>query len=614
MIALAAALAVAVQAPELPRLPPIRRDPQITFLDRSGAIIGVRGGQFGPPVDVAKLPPHVAAAVVSVEDRRFYEHSGFDARGIARAIVDGIAAGRPTQGASTITQQTARLLFLTQERTLERKATELAYSIQLEQTYSKAQILGMYLSRANFGSGAYGLEAAARRYFNKPAAKLTLKEAAMLAGVLKSPTHYNPVTEPEACDERARVVLNTMVETGSITAAQRDKAAAQKPKVWATSPTAPAQYFVDWIDGQVRQMVPKPTADLTVETTLDGPMEQAAGAAAKAVVDAHKAQLTDQAAVVAVDGEGRVRTMVGGTDYVTAPYNRAVLARRQAGSAWKPFVYLTALEQGLTPDSPVVDEPVTINGWSPHNYEDGVYLGPISLQTAMMKSINTVAARLADEVGRDAVAETAHRAGIQSTINTDPAMALGTTLVTPLEMTAAYAAFANGGERVQPYGIERIRVGGRVIYRKTPPKPAPAIGNPALGELHQMMRAVMTGGTGVRAAVKGYDLAGKTGTTSDYKDAWFCGYTGDFASCVWMGRDDARPMVRITGSTAPSEMWNRFMSVALKRAGARPIPPGPPAPEPPPTDAPAVEPPRTEVAPEPAAAEPAAARPESPPF
>jgi penicillin-binding protein 1A len=197
-----------------------------------------------------------------------------------------------------------------------------------------------------------------------------------------------------------------------------------------------------------------------------------------------------------------------------------------------------------------------------------------------MKSVNTVAARLADEVGREAVAETAHRAGIQSAVNTDPAMALGTTLVTPLELTAAYTAFANGGRRVQPYGIERIRSGGRIIYLKSPPQPVQAIGNPALGELHQMMRAVMTGGTGLRAATRGYDLAGKTGTTSDYKDAWFCGYTGDFASCVWMGRDDAKPMVRISGATAPSEMWNRFMSVALKRAGAKPIPPGPPPPEP----------------------------------
>jgi penicillin-binding protein 1A len=309
-------------------------------------------------------------------------------------------------------------------------------------------------------------------------------------------------------------------------------------------------------------------------------MEQAAGRAAESVVEAHKSQGTDQAAVVAIDGQGRVRAMVGGTDYVTAPYNRAVLAHRQAGSAWKPFVYLTALEQGLTPESPVIDEPVTINGWTPSNYEVGSYLGAITLETALAKSINTVAARLADEVGRPNIAAVAHRVGIVSTVNTDPAMALGTTLVTPLEMTAAYAAFGNGGNRVQPYGIERIRAGGQVIYQKRPPAPVPAIGNPALSELNQMMRTVMVAGTGARATVPGYDLAGKTGTTSDYKDAWFCGVTGQFASCVWMGRDDARPMAKISGATAPAEMWRAFMATALKRVPRSPIPPGPPPPLP----------------------------------
>jgi penicillin-binding protein 1A len=570
----------AVQAPELPRMPPIVREPQITYLDRGGAVIGVRGGRYAPPVDVAKLPAYVPAAFVSIEDRRFYEHDGFDARGIARAVVVGLGQGRATQGASTITQQLARNLFLTQERTLERKATELVYAVELERTYSKKQILGLYLSRVYFGSGAYGLEAAAQRYFNKPAAKLTLKEAAMLAGVLKSPTGYNPVERPAECLARARLVLDAMVETGAITPAQRDKAAAQKPKVWNLAPTGGAQYFVDWVDGEVRRMVPKLNRDLTVETTLDQGMEAAAATAVRSGVDAWKGQGADQAAIVAVDGQGRVRALVGGTNHATAPYNRAVNARRQAGSAWKPFVYLTALEQGRTPDTPVVDEPVTINGWTPSNYEVGSYLGPITLETALAKSVNTVAARLADEVGRPAVAQTARRVGIVSTVNTDPAMALGTTLVSPLELTQAYAAFSNGGSRVQAYGIERIRSGGQVIYQKRAAQPVPAIANPALSELNRMLRTVVVGGTGGRAAVPGYDLAGKTGTTSDYKDAWFCGYTGSFASCAWMGRDDARPMARISGATAPAQMWRSFMTTALKRAPTQAIPPGPPPPVP----------------------------------
>ncbi|PZQ62284.1 MAG: penicillin-binding protein [Phenylobacterium zucineum] len=590
----------AVQAPELPRMPPITREPQITYLDRTGAVIGVRGGRYAPPVDVAKLPAYVPAAFVSIEDRRFYEHDGFDARGIARAVVVGLGQGRATQGASTITQQLARNLFLTQERTLERKATELVYAVELERTYNKKQILGLYLSRVYFGSGAYGLEAAAQRYFNKPAAKLTLKEAAMLAGVLKSPTGYNPVERNAECLERARLVLNAMVETGAITAAQRDKAAAQKPKVWNIAPTGPSQYFVDWVDGEVRRMVPKLTRDLTVETTLDQGMEAAAGTAVRTGVDAWKAQGADQAAIVAIDGQGRVRALVGGVNHATAPYNRAVSARRQAGSAWKPFVYLTALEQGRTPDTPVVDEPVTINGWTPSNYEVGSYLGPITLETALAKSVNTVAARLADEVGRPAVAQTARRVGIVSTVNTDPAMALGTTLVSPLELTQAYAAFSNGGVRVQAYGVERIRSGGQVIYQKRASQPVQAIANPALSELNRMLRTVVSAGTGGRAAVPGYDLAGKTGTTSDYKDAWFCGYTGGFASCAWMGRDDARPMVRISGATAPAQMWRSFMSTALRRAPTQAIPPGPP----PPAPAPPVPMPPGEIAGQAAPAEP----------
>ncbi|RAK62341.1 transglycosylase domain-containing protein [Phenylobacterium kunshanense] len=582
MLSLAAALSMAaVQAPDLPRMPPITREPQITYLDRAGAVIGVRGGRYAPPVDIAKLPAHVPAAFVAIEDRRFYEHDGFDARGIARAVVAGIGAGRPTQGASTITQQLARNLFLTQERTLERKATELVYAVELERTYTKKQILGLYLSRVYFGSGAYGLEAASQRYFNKAAARLSLKEAAMLAGVLKSPSGYNPVEQPERCLERARLVLNAMVETGAITPAQRDKAAAQKPRVWKTAPNGPAQYFLDWVDGEVRRMVPKPTRDLMVETTLDQAMEAAAGTAVRAGVEAWRGQGADQAAIVAIDGQGRVRALVGGTNHATAPYNRAVSARRQAGSAWKPIVYLTALERGLTPDSPVVDEPVTIAGWTPSNYEVGAYLGPITLETALAKSVNTVAARLADEVGRPAIAQTARRIGIASTVNTDPAMALGTTLVSPLELTQAYAAFSNGGNRVQPYGIERIRSGGQVIFQKRPPAPAPAVANPALSDLNRMLRTVMTSGTGARAAIPGHDLAGKTGTTSDYKDAWFCGYTGGLASCAWMGRDDGRPMARISGSTAPAQMWRSFMSTALKRIPAQPIPAGPPPVAPP---------------------------------
>ena len=569
------------KVPELPPLPPIQRDAQITYVDRTGAVLGVRGGRYAPPVDVARLPPHVPAAFVAIEDRRFYEHTGFDPMGIARAIMADVTDGK-RQGASTITQQLARNLYLTSDRTLERKGYELLYAIQLERTYSKKQILGLYLSRVYFGSGAYGIEAASQRYFGKPAARLSVREAAMLAAVMKSPTNYNPALEPERSAERTRLVLDAMAETGAITPKQRAKALAEKPRVYATAVNAPAQYFVDWLDGQTRARVGQPRQDLVVDTTLDLKLEASASDTAKAVTGRYSKAGAIQAAVVTVDGAGGIRALVGGTDYATGPFNRAVDAHRQAGSAWKPFVYLTALEAGRTPDTPVVDEPVTINGWTPSNYEEG-YLGPITLEQALAHSINTVAARLADEVGRPNVAATAHRIGIVSPVNTDPAMALGTTLVTPLEMAQAYAAFGNGGNRVAVYGLERIRTtGGQVLYQHRPVPPAPAIANPPLSDLNRMLRQVVIQGTGTRAAIPGYDIAGKTGTTSDYKDAWFAGFTGNVTTVVWMGRDDAQPMGRITGGTAPAELWKGVMGVAVKRLPVSAIPPGPPAPVPPP--------------------------------
>jgi penicillin-binding protein 1A len=564
----------------LPSLPPIRREPQITYLDRSGAVIGVRGGRYGPPVDIARLPAYVPAAFVAIEDRRFYEHAGIDPMGMARALMADLGQGRAAQGGSTITQQLARNLFLSSDQTLERKGEEMVYAAELEQAYSKKQILGMYLSRIYFGSGAYGIEQAAWRYFDKPAARLTLREAAMLAAIPKSPTEYDPAEQPARSAERTALVLDAMVETGTITPAQRATALARPVHVWKSAPTAAAQYFVDWLDAPVRKTLGPLRSDAVVDTTLDLDAETAAGDALSATVDRFQREGTSQAALVALDGVGRVRAMVGGVDYQASAYDRAVSAHRQAGSSWKPFVYLTAMEAGRTPQTIEVDEPITIDGWSPHDFEPE-FLGPITLQTALARSINTVAARLADEVGRPNVAATARRLGIVTQINTDPAMALGTSLVTPLEMAQAYDAFSNGGNRVFAYGVERIRTSqGRVVFQHTGPAPQPAIGNPPLGELNAMMRTVISSGTGSKGAIPGYDLAGKTGTTSDFRDAWFCGFTGGLTAVVWMGRDDNAPMRGITGGTAPTEAWRGFMRAALPRLPHGPIPAGPPAPPP----------------------------------
>jgi penicillin-binding protein 1A len=600
MIAMLAALPLLAAGLELPALPEIKREAQVTYVDRTGAVLGVRGGRYAPPVDMAKIPAYVSAAFVAIEDRRFYSHAGFDPVGIARAIVTDLGQGRPAQGASTITQQLARNLFLTSDRTVERKTQELMLAVQLEQKFTKRQILSLYLSRVYFGAGAYGIDAAAQRYFGKPASRLTLREAAILAGVVKSPAGYNPVDAPEKASQRSVLVLDAMLETGAITPESRAKALAQAVKVQKSASTTPAQYFIDWLDGQRRQLVGAPKQDLVVETTLDLALEARAAESARSVVARFKAQDVEQAALVAMDGVGRVRAMLGGVDYAASPYNRATEARRQAGSAWKPFVYLAAMEAGRTPDTMVVDEPLTIGTWSPQNYTNS-YLGELTLEHALAESVNTVAARLADEVGRPAVAGAARRLGIVSPINTDPAMALGTTLVSPIEMTQAYAAFSNGGNRVAAYGIERIRTaGGVVLYRRAPTSAAPVVANPPLSEVNRMLRTVIASGTGARAAIPGYDLAGKTGTTSDYKDAWFCGFTGGFTTVVWLGRDDATPMRRVTGGAAPAELWRGFMTYALRRIPAQPIPPGPPAPEP----VPPVPTPTAETPPAPAQLEP----------
>lgn len=565
----------------LPPLPPIERTPQVVFVDRNGERIGVRGGRYSAAVDVRSLPAHVPAAFVAIEDRRFYSHPGFDPAGIARAAAANLAEGGVAQGGSTITQQVARLLFLNQDKTLERKARELALAVQLERSFSKSQILGLYLSRINFGKGAWGLEAASWRYFNKPPARLTVREAAMLASIPKSPSGYNPVDEPARNAERTRLVLDAMVETGALSPKARAAALAEKPRVWMRAPDASAQYFVDWMDAQARRRAGSVKQDLVVETTLDLPLERAAEEALRGGVSRGAPQGVQQGAVVTLDGSGAVRALVGGTDHLTAPYNRATDARRQPGSAFKPFVWLAALEAGQTPDSPVVDEPVILEGWSPSNYEPG-FQGPMTLETALARSVNTVAVKLADEVGRPRVADTARRLGISTPIPTTPSMALGAGVVTPMDLAEAYGAFASGGRQVEAWGVSRIRTaGGRVVWtRPAPPPPRQVIANPALSDLNRMMRQVLVSGTGTRAAIPGRDIAGKTGTTSGYQDAWFAGYTGGVVTVVWMGRDDNRPMKGVTGGSLPAEVWRGVMAMAMKRLPVTAIPAGPPPPAP----------------------------------
>ena len=568
----------AANLPDTSGLYEVKRQPSISYLDRSGALMATRGSQYAPPVNLDTLPDYVPQAFIAIEDRWYYWHVGFNPWGIARSQIYNMThrGGGPLRGGSTITQQLARNLFLTPNQNYRRKAQELVLAVWLEAKFTKKQILELYLNRVYFGAGAYGIEAAAQRYFGKPATQLTLGESATLAGLMKGPSHYSPIASTERAALRANLVLTEMVRARFITAEDRAAAIRTPVRVNSVLSNQRAQYFVDWIDEQTRRLTGQPTEDLVVETTLDLPLQSGAEQAVRRGVAAAASVGVEQAALISLDGEGRIRAYVGGVSYLQSQFDRATLARRQAGSAFKPFVYLTAMEAGRTPDTPVIDEPLKIGTWAPRNYT-GQFLGPITLQTALAQSVNTVAARLAEEVGTANVAATARRLGITSNIQLDPSMALGAVEVSPLEMAQAYAPFANGGVLAKGYGVERIRTSsGRVLYDHSVdqgPRQA-VIGQPALAYMIRMLRQVVASGTGARASVSGYDLAGKTGTTSDYRDAWFVGFTGGFVTAVWVGKDDNKPMRRVTGGGPPAAIWRDYMTGALPRLKVQPIPGG----------------------------------------
>lgn len=575
---------MAFDLPDTSSLEHPKKEPSITYLDRSGALIAVRGSQAAPPIDIDKLPNYVPLAFVAIEDRRFFNHPGFDPIGMGRAVFRNIFKKKNANlaGGSTITQQLARNLFLSADQNIKRKAQELMIAVWLEAKYSKKEILALYLNRVYFGAGAYGIEAASQRYFNKEAKDLTIGEAAMLAGMMKGPSSYSPLSNKERAGRRALIVLNEMVEAKVITKVQRDEALKQPITISKTLATAHAQYFVDWIDGIVRQEIGKFDDDLIVETTLDLQIQTDAEKAVTQILARDVKKKVEQAALISVDGEGRIRAMIGGANYADSEFNRATRAHRQAGSTFKPFVYLTAMEAGYAPSSPVIDEPYSIGDWAPENYTKK-YMGQITLETALANSVNTVAARLANDIGRPNVARVVRRMGVKAPINTDPAMALGTAEFTPIEMAQAYTPFANGGLYADAHGITRIRTAhtGKVLYQYVigdeNGQRKRVIDNPSLMYMNQMMRSVIDHGTGTGVKMTGYDIAGKTGTTSDYRDAWFVGYTGGFVTVVWVGRDDNTQMVKVTGGSTPAAIWKTYMQSALKRIKVTSIPDGPAA-------------------------------------
>jgi penicillin-binding protein 1A len=527
------------------------RRPSLTLLDRSGRIVATYGDLVGESLRLADMPPALPAALIAVEDRRFRYHFGFDPIGLTRAIWVNLNAGRVVQGGSTITQQVAKTLFLSNARTLRRKVQELMLTLWLEQRFSKDEILEIYLNRVYLGAGAWGVDAGARLFFGVSARRVNLWQAAMLAGLPRAPSRFNPNTNAEAAAARTREVLAAMADTGAITEAVA-RAAAERIGVPATPRTGPG-WFADWIADRATALVPLGT-DATLRTTLDSKLQAAAEARMAAMLDGPGAAAdASQGAIVVMEAAtGAVRAMVGGRSHRDSAFNRATMARRQPGSAFKPFIWLAALEAGMTPDDGVLDAPLRIGGWAPNNF-DHRFLGEITLEEALAQSANTAAVRLLMRSGGPkAVAALALRLGVQDRLPLDASLALGTGEVTLLQLTAAYGPFFNGGKRVVPFGLDRA----------SPTHQEPAIGADKAEMMARMLTAVVTRGSGHAAAFQGARVAGKTGTTQDFRDAWFVGTANGLLIGVWLGNDDNRPMRGVTGGGLPARLFREIAQAA----------------------------------------------------
>jgi penicillin-binding protein 1A len=549
----------AIQALEIPKRPPTI---EIAGLD--GTVLTTRGEMPGANVSLKDLPPYLPKAFIAIEDRRFYSHHGIDPLGILRAAVANVLHRSVSQGGSTLTQQLAKNLFLTQERTLQRKLQELELAFWLERKHSKAEILELYLNRVYFGSGAYGVEAAAQRYFGKSARNVTLTEAAMLAGLVKSPSRLAPNRNPEGADKRAQTVLVAMADAKFITQAQAQAAIGHPAALNVKAAGAGTiNYVADWIGEVHDDLVGQIDQNIVVETTIDPKLQAAAEAAIIDELAAKSVKFNvSQGALVAMTPDGAVRAMVGGRNYAESQYNRALTAKRQPGSAFKPFVYLTAIEAGLTPETIRQDAPLDVKGWKPENYGHE-YFGPVTLTQALAMSLNTVAVRLGIEVGPKNVVRTAHRLGISSKLDANATIALGTSEVSLTELVGAYAPFANGGLGVSPHVVTRIRTSdGKLLYARAADQLGQVMEPRHVAMMNTMMQETLLSGTARKAEIPGWTAAGKTGTSQDFRDAWFIGYTANLVTGVWLGNDDNSPTRKATGGGLPVEVWTRFMKVA----------------------------------------------------
>ncbi|MDG1996485.1 MAG: PBP1A family penicillin-binding protein [Emcibacteraceae bacterium] len=553
--------------PDISSIDKATSETTIMVMDRDGEMIATYGDVFGEWLEYEEIPTAQIEAIIATEDRRFFDHMGIDFRGLARAMISNITAGGLVEGGSTISQQLAKNLYLNADRTFKRKIQELLLSFRLEMKLDKKEILTIYMNRAYFGSGAYGIDAASRTIFGHSARDLNLVEAAMLAGMLKGPALYSPLRDVERAYKRSAIVIDNMVETGLLDEETATLAKKENVRISSGRAGGDARYFTDWIVEQLPKLIGTVNEPIIIHTTLVKEMQDMAAGAVRQTLG-RSSQTELQGALVSMDLDGSVRAIVGGRDYGESQFNRAVQAQRQPGSAFKLFVYLTALEAGLGPDTIMRDSPIMLNGWAPKNYVDG-YIGEVDLETAFAKSINTVAVKLSERVDRRNVVAMSRRLGILSPLTLEPSIALGASEVNLLELTGAYTVVARGGIETKPYGIVEIQnSAGEILYRHMPGPERRILDQEVSYTMHSMLQNVVATGT-ARAALMNFPVAGKTGTTQNYKDALFVGYGNNMINGVWVGKDDSTAMQGITGGSVPANIWKNFMyRVSLGRNDA----------------------------------------------
>ena len=550
--------------PETAELWDVNREPAIEFVDRTGKTIAIRGPRYGRAVTIDELPPHVPRAFIAAEDKRFYEHDGADTQAMARAAVSNVVSGRTVSGASTITQQLVKNLVLSPEQTLKRKVQEVRLARELEEKLSKNEILELYLNRVYFGSGFYGLGAASRFYFDKDPQDLTLAEASLLATLPKAPSRLALDDNMEGAKQRQAYVLSEMLQSGFVTPESVQIALASDVKI-APEPEQDPQFgfILDAATERANELMPELPDDMVIRLTIDAELQTAVSEALEARMDAEAEEAkAGQTAAVLMNRRGQVVALYGGRDYTENQFNRATQARRQPGSAFKPFVYAAALDKGVSPYDVRIDQPVTIDDWSPKNFTR-VHMGPVTVNEAMRDSLNTIAAVLAQDTSEETIISLARKFGISSDMQPFPSIALGSQEVTLWELTRAYGPFMTGGRRVDPYLIEAIETTrGDVIYQRAEYEPASVYDRENAELMTAMMADVMRSGTGTAAQVDGWPMAGKTGTSQSSRDAWFVGYSSELLGGIWTGNDDDTPMEGVTGGGLPAKLWADMMRVA----------------------------------------------------